>query len=66
MGPSIAAVQRAAELFADPQVRTRVLTWHEQDVPFLEMVERLGRGGAGCGRAGRVEPPNLTVRRIGR
>ena len=42
MGPSIAAVQRAADLFADPQVRARVLAWHAQDVPLLEMVERLG------------------------
>ena len=42
MGPSIAAVQSAAELFSDPQVRARVLAWHEQDVPLLEMVERLG------------------------
>jgi hypothetical protein len=42
MGPPIAAVQRAAELFADPKVRALVLGWHEQDVPLLDMVERLG------------------------
>ena len=42
MGPSIVAVQRAADLFSDPKVRARVLAWHEQDVPLLEMVERLG------------------------
>lgn len=42
MGPSIAAVQRAAQLFSDPSVRAQLLAWHAQDVPLLEMVDRLG------------------------
>lgn len=42
MGPTIVAVQRAAQLFADPAVRAQVLTWHAEGVGLYEMVERLG------------------------
>jgi hypothetical protein len=42
VGPSIAAVQRAAELFAEPNVRTQLREWHLQDMPLMEMVDRLG------------------------
>jgi hypothetical protein len=42
MGPSLVAVQRAGELFADPNVRAQLREWHHQDMPLMEMVDRLG------------------------
>ncbi|HEY3724429.1 MAG TPA: hypothetical protein VGN59_13845 [Acidimicrobiia bacterium] len=42
MGPPLAAVRRAEEVFADPDVRELLLTWHAQKLPLLEMVDRLG------------------------
>lgn len=42
MGPSLVAVQRAAQVFADPAVREQVKAWFAEDTPLLEMVDRLG------------------------
>ena len=42
MGPPLAAVRRAEEVFRDPKVRELLLTWHAQKVPLLDMVDRLG------------------------
>jgi hypothetical protein len=42
VGPSIVAVQHAAQVFADPAVRTQVRTWFDEGTPLLEMVDRLG------------------------
>lgn len=42
MGPSIVAVQRAGQVFADPAVRTQVRQWFAEGTPLLEMVDRLG------------------------
>jgi hypothetical protein len=42
MGPPVAAVQRAEQLFADPKVREQLLSWHAQQLPLLEMIDRLG------------------------
>ena len=42
MGPPLAAVRRAEEVFADPKARELLLTWHAQKVPLLDMVDRLG------------------------
>jgi hypothetical protein len=42
MGPPVAAVQKAEQVFADPKVREQLLTWHAQQVPLLEMIDRLG------------------------
>ena len=42
MGPPLAAVRRAEEVFGAPKVRELVLTWHGQQVPLLDMVDRLG------------------------
>ena len=42
MGPPVAAVQKAEQLFADPKVREQLLTWHAQQLPLLDMIDRLG------------------------
>jgi len=42
VGPSIAAVQRASQLFAQPNIRTQLREWHVQQMPLMEMVDRLG------------------------
>jgi Zn-dependent alcohol dehydrogenase len=42
MGPPIVGVQRAAELFADPEVRAQTRAWHVAKMPLMEMVDRLG------------------------
>lgn len=42
MGPPLAAVQKAEQVFADPKVREMLLTWHAQAVPLLDMIDRLG------------------------
>jgi hypothetical protein len=42
MGPPLAAVHKAEEVFADPSVRELLLTWHAQQVPLLDMIDRLG------------------------
>ena len=42
MGPSLSAVQQAAELFADPAVRVQLQQWLLEGMPLMEMVDRLG------------------------
>ena len=42
MGPSLVAVQRAGELFGDPNVRAQLREWHVEEMPLMEMVDRLG------------------------
>jgi hypothetical protein len=42
VGPPLAGVQRAAEVFADPDVRAQLRTWHLEQMPLLEMADRLG------------------------
>jgi hypothetical protein len=42
MGPPVEAVQKAEQLFADPKVREQLLSWHAQQVPLLDMIDRLG------------------------
>jgi hypothetical protein len=42
MGPGLSAVQRATELFSDPAVRAQVRAWHTENVPLIDMVDRLG------------------------
>lgn len=42
MSPALTAVQRAQALFTDPAVRAQARTWHEEGVPLLDMVDRLG------------------------
>lgn len=42
MGPSLSAVQHATELFADPAVRAQLRQWHREQMPLMEMVDRLG------------------------
>ena len=42
MGPTLTAVEHAARLFEDPDVRTKVRVWLDEGLPFLEMIERLG------------------------
>jgi hypothetical protein len=42
VGPSLSAVQQAADLFADPAVRTQLRQWHLEGMPLMEMVDRLG------------------------
>jgi hypothetical protein len=42
VGPSLTAVQQAADAFADPAVRAQLRQWHVEEMPLMEMVDRLG------------------------
>jgi hypothetical protein len=45
MGPPLVGVARATELFDDPEVRAQVRAWHLEEMPLLEMVDRLDMSG---------------------
>jgi hypothetical protein len=42
LGPSLTGVDRAAALFQDPDVRAQAKAWHLEEMPLMEMVDRLG------------------------
>jgi hypothetical protein len=42
MGPALPPAGQAMQVFADPAVRTQVRQWHLDEVPFLDMIDRLG------------------------
>lgn len=44
MGPTLTTVEQAEAVFNDPAVREQVRQWHLEEVPLLEMVDRLGFG----------------------
>jgi hypothetical protein len=44
MGPTLTTVEQAEAVFNDPAVRAQVRQWHLEQVPLLEMVDRLGFG----------------------
>jgi hypothetical protein len=41
----LVGVARATELFDDPEVRAQVRAWHLEEMPLLEMVDRLDMSG---------------------
>jgi hypothetical protein len=42
MGPMLTAVQQAQLKFSDPAIRAQVRAWHDEGLPFLDMVDRIG------------------------
>lgn len=44
MGPALPPAALAMQAFGDPSVRSQVRQWHQDEVPFLDMVDRLGLG----------------------